>query len=96
MYFLRSGDSIYVTAGRAGNGRKSASFSGLFPSFDDVVVAFNILRLVEKLGAAFVAFVLVGTPNSGLAAGGIVEDSLAGNTLGTGYDKVPFKGFTVF
>lgn len=75
---------------------KNASFSGRFSSLDEVLIAFNILRLVEKLGGAFVAFVPVGAPKFGLAAGGIVEDGLAGLTVGTGYNKVPFKGFTVF
>jgi hypothetical protein len=92
MYVLRE-KGTHLLHARA---RSEGSISRLFSTFYDVLISFNIFRVIDGFHAALVTRVGVGASNSGLAARGIVEDCLPRFALGTGYDKVPLEGFKVF
>jgi hypothetical protein len=63
--------------------------AGLLSRFSDVLVAFYLFRLVERLALTFVTAMRIGTADLGSTLRWIPEYRLSRFTVGTGYDKVP-------
>jgi hypothetical protein len=74
---------------------ETASLAARFSSaFNDVLVTFYILGLIELFSPTFITPMLICLANSRLAVRRIVEEGLPSFAVGTRYDKVPLEGLT--